>query len=80
MAFFKRLLQECIEAEAMQEGFLWNMYLANRDERRAFKQEPYSSFQEYLDKNKYWLVRVYELEKKRKENIALAEKERLLTL
>jgi len=73
MAFFKRLLQECIEAEAMQEGFLWNMYLANRD-------EPYSSFQEYLDKNKYWLVRVYELEKKRKENIALAEKERLLTL
>lgn len=65
MAMFKRLLNECYESEAFQEGFLWAMYLENREERRAFKQKPYESFQAYLDNNYHWLVRVYELKRKR---------------
>ena len=65
MAMFKRLLNECYESETFREGFLWSMYLENRAERIAFKQEPYSSFQAYLDNNYHWLVRVYELERKR---------------
>ena len=65
MAMFKRLLNECYESETFREGFLWSMYLENRAERIAFKQEPYASFQAYLDNNYHWLVRVYELERKR---------------
>jgi len=65
MAMFKRLLNECYESETFREGFLWSMYLENRAERIAFNQEPYSSFQAYLDNNYHWLVRVYELERKR---------------
>ena len=65
MAMFKRLLNECYESETFREGFLWSMYLENRAERIAFNQKPYASFQAYLDKNYHWLVRVYELEKKR---------------
>ena len=65
MGMFKKLLHEAQEAEQFREGFLWSMYLENRAERIAFKQEPYASFQAYLDSNYHWLVRVYELERKR---------------
>ena len=61
----KILLNECYESETFQEGFLWSMYLENRAERIAFNQEPYSSFQAYLDNNYFWLVRAYERELKR---------------
>ena len=67
MAFFKRLLHECYESETFKEGFLWSMYLENREERKAFNEDPYENFQQYLDKNYHWLIRVYELEKRRKQ-------------
>ena len=66
MGMFKRLLNECYESETFQDGFLWSMYLENREERKAFNQEPYSSFQAYLDNNYHWLIRAYELERVRR--------------
>jgi len=66
MAMFKRLLNEVREAEQFREGFLWSMYLANVAERKLFNQDPYKNYQEYINKNYHWLVRVYQLEKKRR--------------
>jgi hypothetical protein len=66
MGMFKKLLHEAQEAEQFREGFLWSMYLSNVAERKLFNQEPYKNYQEYINKNYHWLVRVYELEKKRR--------------
>jgi len=63
MAFFKKLLTDCYEAEVFKEGFLWSMYLANREERKAFNEDPYENFQHYIDNNYHWLIQVYELDK-----------------
>jgi len=68
MAMFKRLLNKVREAEQFREGFLWSMYLANASERELFNQYPYKNFQHYLDNNYHWLIRVYELEKRRGKN------------
>jgi hypothetical protein len=65
MGMFKKLLHEAQEAEQFREGFLWSMYLSNVAERKLFNQEPYKNYQEYINKNYHWLVRVYELEKKK---------------
>ena len=66
MGMFKKLLHEAQESEQFREGFLWSMYLSNVAERKLFNQEPYKNYQEYINKNYHWLVRVYELEKKRR--------------
>jgi hypothetical protein len=42
------------------------MYLENREERKAFNENPYENFQVYVDNNYEWLMRAYELERVRR--------------
>jgi hypothetical protein len=40
--------------------------LENREERKAFNENPYENFQVYVDNNYEWLMRAYELERVRR--------------
>lgn len=66
MGMFKRLFTECYESQTFKEGFFWSMYLENREERKAFNENPYENFQAYVDNNYEWLMRAYELERVRR--------------